>query len=305
MSKKPTATLLEAMKRDAKRRAKGPETSYNALLEEVARENGFDSWFAAMELHKNLALTSDDKFELIVDPLLPKDFDNTPNEERSEAQITRWWLRPFANSLPHGGFEVRCLDGGAWDRATFYGVAQSLDDAKTLAREKLANWRRFLDRPMMTFDDDGRCNLTVDSLHPAWPRAIVYSCDNQELATTMLEAWDHMLKTDPELAQVKLARAREQAKPYVPTEAEMQEQYALLSRLSILEAEPSRGRAQTPHPLRADIARCVELGFIIAEQVESSGVRKPAPAIWHLSLSDSGRRVLQMFEDHLEATGQK
>ena len=131
----------------------------------------------------------------------------------------------------------------------------------------------------MSMEDDDHWILTVDSLHPDLPRAVVYRCPTQLLAMTMLEVWDHMLKTDPDLAQAKLARAREKAAASVPTEAEMAEQYAVLSRLAILETGPAHGRSQTPDPLRADIARCVERGLVIGEKVEGSGVRRPAPAI--------------------------
>ncbi len=55
-----------------------------------------------------------------VNPRLPKSFDSTPNNERSEAQIRRWWCLPFVVGKDDN-WSVRCLDGGAWDRSTWHG----------------------------------------------------------------------------------------------------------------------------------------------------------------------------------------
>ena len=94
-------------------------------------------------------------------PTLPPDFDDTPNERRP-ASHRQWWNRPFispyttetwdahyaqlaegvqrewANSgraqwmaaWPSGiRYDVRCLDGGAWDRSTNWGSFATLDEA--------------------------------------------------------------------------------------------------------------------------------------------------------------------------------
>jgi hypothetical protein len=111
-----------------------------------------------------------------IDPPLPDDFDITPNDERSPAEIARWWDQPYivtatfedqgdatydeyvtrmksygdepgrsraeweADKAAHRQnwwvwfptgirYEVRCLDGGAWDRAISHGVFATLDEA--------------------------------------------------------------------------------------------------------------------------------------------------------------------------------
>jgi hypothetical protein len=97
-----------------------------------------------------------------VNPRLPKDFDNTPNEERLDFP---WWFKPFITTYSWGEietstkartdeyaagqianlpedrqkwfeawpngvhYETRCLDGGAWDRSTGWGMFATLQEA--------------------------------------------------------------------------------------------------------------------------------------------------------------------------------
>ena len=71
-----------------------------------------------------------------LDPKLPKTFDATPNEARSKAQLDQWWDRPYGLTRPDGRIEVRCLNGGAWDRSTHFGFADDYDAACALAEAK-------------------------------------------------------------------------------------------------------------------------------------------------------------------------
>ena len=81
-----------------------------------------------------------------VDPPLPEDFDNTANDDRPGWQIKFLWARPYIQTMGFSGsskykkqwleswpngkrFDVRCLDGGAWDRATTWGMFGSLEEA--------------------------------------------------------------------------------------------------------------------------------------------------------------------------------
>jgi len=113
---------------------------------------------------------------VLVNPVLPKNFENTPNDARSELENNRWWGFPYVQSyrfsmpdinyrafvermesynfkseLPDrreyvqdkiksraewyksfpGGvrYDVHCLDGGAWDRPTWWGSFSKLDEA--------------------------------------------------------------------------------------------------------------------------------------------------------------------------------
>lgn len=89
-----------------------------------------------------------------LDPKLPKTFDATPNEARSKAQLDAWWDRPYGRTLKDGRVEVRCLNGGAWDRSTHLGIAENYDAACALAEKKQAEWLKFRERPHVEFDVD-------------------------------------------------------------------------------------------------------------------------------------------------------
>lgn len=92
--------------------------------------------------------------QIPLDPKLPKSFDATPNEARSKAQLDSWWDHPYGVTLPDGRVEVRCLNGGAWDRSTHLGVADDYDAACTLAATKQAEWLKFRERPCTCLDVD-------------------------------------------------------------------------------------------------------------------------------------------------------
>ncbi len=88
-----------------------------------------------------------------LDPKLPKAFDATPNDARSKAQLDAWWDRPYGVTLSGGRIEVRCLNGGAWDRSTHLGIADGYDAACALAEAKQAEWLKFRERPCLLFDE--------------------------------------------------------------------------------------------------------------------------------------------------------
>lgn len=89
-----------------------------------------------------------------LDPELPMSFDATPNENRSKAQLDQWWDRPYGLTMPDGRIEVRCLNGGAWDRSTHLGVADDYDAACALSEAKQADWLKFRERPTILMDID-------------------------------------------------------------------------------------------------------------------------------------------------------
>lgn len=165
-----TKTLVAHLKREAKRRSRIERRTHSALLEQLAGEHGYASWsllVAALpddspaQIRRNLAAADrlyDARldFSVPIDPVLPADFDSTPNERRSPEQIKQWWDRPFARRLPDGRLDVRCLDGGAWDRSTWYGTAGTHEEARAIARQKLTEWLRLRRREIHTMDEDGR-----------------------------------------------------------------------------------------------------------------------------------------------------
>lgn len=88
-----------------------------------------------------------------LDPKLPKAFDATPIDDRSKAQLDQWWDRPFAITRPDGRLDVRCLNGGAWDRSTSLGIADNYEAACALAEVKQAQWLRQRERPTVILAD--------------------------------------------------------------------------------------------------------------------------------------------------------
>lgn len=118
-------------------------------------------------------MTTNDSAEIarksvLINPKLPANFDNTSNEERPPSH-QKWWGLPYIETMsvedwdryyaertdewaekgrehwvegrqkwldawPSGTrYEVRCLDGGAWDRSTSWGMFQTLEDAVACA----------------------------------------------------------------------------------------------------------------------------------------------------------------------------
>jgi len=81
-----------------------------------------------------------------VNPVLPDDFWCLRNEDRPSSHLI-WWGVPFivktANeNWPNGErYDVRCLDGGGWDRPTVWGFFETLGEAVQTAKAGPA-WRR-------------------------------------------------------------------------------------------------------------------------------------------------------------------
>jgi hypothetical protein len=152
-TQRPTATLVAEIKRSAKRRARTSGITHSAALDEGARAAGYSSWFALQTAATTTAAVSSANDAFPVDPALPEGFYETPNDDRSDAEIAEWWDKPYAVTVD-GAYDVRCLDGGAWDRPTFYGLVTTLLEAQEIAKRKLASWRAFRERPGTTLLDD-------------------------------------------------------------------------------------------------------------------------------------------------------
>ncbi|EKL9720618.1 DNA-binding protein [Escherichia coli] len=120
-----------------------------------------------------------------LDPKLPKLFDQTPNEQRSKAQLDAWWDHPFGVTMADGRIEVRCLNGGAWDRSTHLGVADDYDAACVLAEAKQAAWLRFRERPVGS-PQDGKFLLLKMPQRPDEDMVTVGTFDTAEAANEFL-----------------------------------------------------------------------------------------------------------------------
>lgn len=120
-----------------------------------------------------------------IDPVLPANFDNTPNDERTTAELDAWWDQPFAISRDDGTFDVRCLDGGAWDRSTCYGIAKDLVAAVVLAESKLAAWQKIRDVPVVALQESG-CQVIRMSPRPGQDPIILKDCKTMQEAQSFI-----------------------------------------------------------------------------------------------------------------------
>lgn len=100
-----------------------------------------------------------------LNPKLPEGFNCTANEERSVAELAAWWDQPFVQGPEEGPYDIRCLDGGAWDRPTWYGRVDTLDEAPALAAAKLGRWRAYRSKPIASLDP-GAPALVRPPQHP-------------------------------------------------------------------------------------------------------------------------------------------
>jgi len=167
-----------------------PHTTH---LEDLAREAGFESWHQAQKAAQSRQaaweLPGLPEGPLPVDPDLPGDFDDMTNEDRPREQIEQWWFRPFVRTRADGQLEVRALDGGAWDRSSFYGVASSMEEALELARRKLGEWMESMDEPVASWSKQG----VQVVLMPRWPGeapAVLYRSAHSEGAEEFMKEWN-------------------------------------------------------------------------------------------------------------------
>lgn len=105
--------------------------------------------------------------QIPLDPVLPPEFDNTDNEARSKEELDAWWDHPFGRTREDGKIEVRCLNGGAWDRSTFLGIADTYNDACALADEKQREWVELRGKPASLLDQPPR--LVIPPQRPDHP----------------------------------------------------------------------------------------------------------------------------------------
>ncbi|VAE21712.1 Uncharacterised protein [Enterobacter hormaechei] len=108
-----------------------------------------------------------------LDPQLPANFDNTPNDKRSTNQLDCWWDHPYGITQANGKIMVRCLNGGAWDRSTALGIADSYDEACLLAASKQAEWVARRAEPIFLFSIDPPFVLVRQPQRPDHDQVII------------------------------------------------------------------------------------------------------------------------------------
>lgn len=57
------------------------------------------------------------------------------NDERETEELILWWRQPYLEWNKNGFWEIRCLDGGAWDRPSFLDQHKQLAGALELAKK--------------------------------------------------------------------------------------------------------------------------------------------------------------------------
>jgi hypothetical protein len=106
------------------------------------------------------------------------------------------------------------LDGGAWDRPTFYGDADTVEEAAALARAKLARWEEFEDQPITTMDCDDNggqvISFTIGPSRPGRRRPVFAQLGPNESARTWLDNWNAFKANNPEAAKAQIRRARQE-----------------------------------------------------------------------------------------------
>lgn len=167
-----TNSLLTRAKREAKK-ATTAAKPYMENLDEQAQLAGYPDW-------RTLAMANGQRNagegeEIPLDPVLPPNFDNTPNEERSKAHLNRWWDRPFIRTISESCFEARCLNGGAWDRSTHLGVAPTVEEARALALKKQAEWIEISSEPIACMRHDHLIDLVIMARRPDLENTVLAS----------------------------------------------------------------------------------------------------------------------------------
>ncbi|MFC6281183.1 hypothetical protein [Polaromonas aquatica] len=173
----PTNTLLTRAKRQAKK-STTPDKPYTLALDEQAQLAGYPDW-RTLALSNGLR-NAQEGDEIPLDPVLPPNFDNTPNEDRSEKELDKWWDKPFIVSRGDGTFEARALNGGAWDRSSHLGIADSVDAARELAKKKQEEWIKITSEPITCMRSDGLIDLVIMARRPDLGNTVLASALRRE-----------------------------------------------------------------------------------------------------------------------------
>lgn len=115
-----------------------------------------------------------------LNPALPKNFDNTPNDKRPKAQLDAWWDHPYGVTNSDGTISVRCLNGGAWDRSSFLGDADNYENACVLAEAKQAKWVAMRSQPMFMHSFEPPFILFLEAQQPDYERTEVARFDTMD-----------------------------------------------------------------------------------------------------------------------------
>ena len=127
---------------------------------------------------------------LPTDPSLPPGFYNTPNDERPEAELELWWDKPFARTTEDGSFDVQCLNGGTWDRPTFYGIVGSMEEAVALASSRQAEWHWYEQQPVWSLGESTIAMMVIPRRPGSQPQVLAqFPRVDQDAAGAWINKW--------------------------------------------------------------------------------------------------------------------
>lgn len=93
--------------------------------------------------------------------------------------------QPFAISRNDGTFDIRCLDGGAWDQSTCYGTAKDLAAAVARAESKLTAWQKIRAEPVLVLQESV-CQVMRTSPRPGQDPIILKECKTMQEAQSFI-----------------------------------------------------------------------------------------------------------------------
>lgn len=136
-------------------------------------------------------MTNAVRLPLPVDPDLRPGFDDTPNEQRSKAELDAWWDQPYLLTNADGSYSARTLNGGAWDRSTFLGTGATIEEATAIALENHARFVRFRSRPTASIREDGAFDIARMPQRPdATPTLLAAGLSLEEVKSWMADNAD-------------------------------------------------------------------------------------------------------------------
>lgn len=140
--------------------------------------------------------------QIPINPNLPKEFDNTPNDARSTDELDRWWDHPYCVTTDNGQFDVRCLHGGAWDRSSWLGRVSTYAEACVLAEQKQAAWTKQRSKPIASVVDglDGPCDVIRRAGRPDDSEEVLARCASMQEANDYIEKMNASIENRKETA---------------------------------------------------------------------------------------------------------
>ena len=99
-----------------------------------------------------------------LNPILPKNFDDTPNDKRSKSQLDAWWDHPYGITRPDGKITV----------------ADNYEEACELADREQSAWVKRRAEPIFYFSGEAPFRAIREAQRPDQEQTFVASFDTQD-----------------------------------------------------------------------------------------------------------------------------